>query len=122
MSKLRFLNLLVIGFAVINTLRIHAQDAKSSELTSPNRIRHALAATQQQPAVLFVPRLNEWRLGFLTLVPPGRPGEIVRVRVPIGELVMRGPHALARAKRRHAERAAREETARFLAGLHAARP
>ena len=48
-------------------------------------------------------------LGIFTLVPPTGPGEIVRVSVPIGELVSRAFTAAAAANRRRQEAAARRK-------------
>ena len=46
-------------------------------------------------------------LGIFTLVPPERHGEMVRVSIPIGELVSRAFRSVAAAKRRRQEEAAR---------------
>jgi hypothetical protein len=48
-------------------------------------------------------------LGIFTLVPPTRPGEIIRVSIPIGELVSRAFKGAAAANRRRQEAAARRE-------------
>ncbi len=48
-------------------------------------------------------------LGIFTLVPPTRPGEIIRVSVPIGELVSRAFKGAAAANRRRQEAAARRQ-------------
>ena len=48
-------------------------------------------------------------LGIFTLVPPTRPGEIIRVSVPIGELVSRAFKGAAAANRRRQEAAARRK-------------
>jgi hypothetical protein len=48
-------------------------------------------------------------LGIATLVPPTGPGEIVRVSVPIGELVSRVFKGAAAANRRRQEAAARRK-------------
>jgi hypothetical protein len=48
-------------------------------------------------------------LGIFTLVPPEKRGEIVRVSVPIGELVSRAFRSVAAANRRRHERAIRRE-------------
>ena len=59
------------------------------------------------------------RLGRLTLVPPQTSGEVVRVSIPIGELVSRGARTISAANRRHAERKAdervRKDLERFVA-------
>jgi hypothetical protein len=48
-------------------------------------------------------------LGVLTLVPPTAPGEIVRISVPIGELVSRAFKGAAATNRRRQEAAARRK-------------
>jgi hypothetical protein len=54
------------------------------------------------------------RIGMLTLVPPDTNGEIVKVVVPIGELVSRAATGVSSARRRRAERSAREQVTREL--------
>ena len=58
-------------------------------------------------------------LGMLTLAPPQTSGEVVRVSIPIGELVSRGARTMSDANRRHAERNAdervRKDLERFVA-------
>ena len=49
------------------------------------------------------------KLGIFTLVPPTRPGEMVRVSVPIGALVSRAFKGVAAAHQRRQEVAARQE-------------
>jgi hypothetical protein len=49
------------------------------------------------------------KLGILTLVRPAMPGEIVRVSVPIGELVSRAFKGVAAANQRRQEAAARRK-------------
>ena len=65
---------------------------------------------------------NPRRLGMLTLVAPDTNGEIVKVRVPIGDLVSRAAHGVSNARRRRAERHAREEVSRALRDFEARRP
>ena len=49
------------------------------------------------------------RFGVFTLVPPALPGEVIRVSVPIGELVSRAFKGTAAANRRRQVRAARRK-------------
>lgn len=49
------------------------------------------------------------KIGVFTLVPPGNPGEIVLLRLPIGELVSRTAHRFTRAYQRRREESARLE-------------
>ena len=48
------------------------------------------------------------------VVPPTSPGEIVRVRLPIGEVLSRTARGIARANQRRREAAARLEVQRAL--------
>lgn len=56
-------------------------------------------------------------LGILTLVPPTGPGEFVRVRVPIGELIVGAAHKISAATERRREAAARREVEAALAAF-----
>ena len=58
-------------------------------------------------------------LGILTFLTPTEPGEIVRVRVPIGELVAGAAHRMSAATRRRQEAAARREVEAALAAFKA---
>lgn len=49
------------------------------------------------------------QFGVFTLAPPTNPGEIVRLRLPIGELVSRSVRELVRASQSRREAAARLE-------------
>ena len=77
---------------------------------SPERIRLA----QEQP-ILVVPGVGQVEstlpktVGIFTLVQPTRPGEIVRVSVPIGEFVSRAFRSVAVANQRRQEAAARQK-------------
>jgi hypothetical protein len=69
-------------------------------------------ALQQPPPVLRAdpadsPAPKKW--GPFTLIPPTGRGEIVRVSVPIGELISRAFQGVATANRRRREAAARRE-------------
>jgi hypothetical protein len=55
------------------------------------------------------------RFGVFTLAPPELPGEIVRVSVPVGELVSRAFRVAAAANRKRQEAAARRRVERALA-------
>jgi hypothetical protein len=57
------------------------------------------------PVESAVPRT----VGIFTLVPPTLPGEMIRVSVPIGELVSRAFRSAAAANRRRQEAAARRQ-------------
>jgi hypothetical protein len=71
----------------------------------PSRERIRLALQQPLPSESTLPR----SLGILTFVQPTKPGEIVRVSIPIGELVTKAYRGVAAANRRRQEAAARRE-------------
>jgi hypothetical protein len=52
--------------------------------------------------------------GIFTLAQPEQPGEIFRVSVPVGALVMRAAHAIGQARYRQAEAKARKEVEQAL--------
>jgi hypothetical protein len=94
--------------------------------TSPasvERVRLALERSQQPK--LANPTLPPWttpvptRLGVLTLVPPDIHGEMVKVIVPVGDLVMRAARAVSSAQHQRAETKAREEVQRALQDFQA---
>lgn len=66
----------------------------------------------QQPLRLNLPpwvNATSKRLGIVTVAPPEKRGEMVRVAIPVGELTMRVANAVSNAQYRRAERQAREE-------------
>jgi hypothetical protein len=75
--------------------------------------RISIALQQPPPLVGGLPSpeaaAQPTRLGILTLVPPTGRGEIVRVSLPVGELVVRAFKGMAAANRRRQEAAARRE-------------
>lgn len=81
---------------------------------------------QQAPPVLGVVNPVEGaapkRIGIFTLVPPTAPGEMVRVSVPIGELVSRAFKGAAAANRRRQESAVRRRVAADLEWFKAQPP
>jgi hypothetical protein len=90
-----------------------ADQQPPSAALSVERVRLAL---QSPPArILMAPQKPDWKLGVLRLVPPTMDGEMIRVRVPVGELVSSAARAIDGARRNRAERAARKEVARALA-------
>jgi hypothetical protein len=104
---------------------VGAQQANSP--ASVERVRLALETLQQQPG-LISPTLPPWtapaptRLGILTIVPPQKNGEIVRLIVPVGDLVARAVHAVSSAQYRRAEKKAHQEVLRTLQSFQAQLP
>jgi hypothetical protein len=79
-----------------------------------DRSLERISLALQQPN-LVVPGVGEVEstlpktLGIFTLVQPTRPGEIVRVSIPIGGFVMRAFRGVAAANQRRQEAAARRK-------------
>jgi hypothetical protein len=87
--------------------------------------RIGLALQQAVPVVPGIDQVESVvprRFGIFTLVPPTAPGEIVRVSVPIGELVSRGFKGLAAANQRRQEAAARRRMEAALTQFAQQRP
>jgi hypothetical protein len=106
------------------TLAAPAQGQQSDAPTvSVERVRRALQSSSREMTVdgaapfWVTTTPGERRFGPLTFVAPAYPGEIVSVRVPIGELAGGLAHKVAAARHRRAEAAARAEVARELAEL-----
>ena len=73
---------------------------------------------QQPPPVLRgfdpVTTAKPTTLGIVTLVPPTERGEMIRVRIPIGEIVSKAFKANSAARRRREEETVRREVEREL--------
>ena len=79
--------------------------------------RITVVLEQPVPAVLGIdraPRAFPKTLGIFTFVPPTRPGEMVRVSIPIGEMLSRAFKGVAAANQRHQEAVARRKVAAAL--------
>ena len=92
-----------------------------------DRSLERLSLGLQQPApVLSVAPPVESRapttFGIFTLVPPTLGGEMIRVSVPVGELVSRAVKGAGAAKRRRQEAAARRDVEAALARFKAQQP
>ena len=108
-------------------IALTATSVRGAEQQPPPR--EPAAAVQTQPKLVIktedlFPLTRPTRLGLFTVVPPQTNGEVVRLSVPIGELVSKAAHAISEANHRRAERQAgervRDDLARFLAAT--ARP
>ncbi len=103
--------------ALFTSTPLLAQESDAD--ASVERIRRALQAPPQivlgreTPPVSIGPGVKTF--GIFTLATPQSDGEMVRVVVPVGELVMRAVSGVARAQHRRAERKARQEVLRALA-------
>jgi len=94
-----------------------AQDYPAVSLA---RIKAALESSAVTTLIPPEPRVKSW--GPFSLVPPDTPGEIVKIRVPVGELAMKTAHTIAVANHERAERKARNEVARELQDFLARHP
>jgi hypothetical protein len=105
---------------VVGSLFAASPVVASQSDPSTERLRLALRdSTQSLMDIYRVPDPAPHRLGPLTVVPPGTPGELVRVSVPIGDLTMRAARAFSDMQRRRAERRASEEVQRAIRSLDA---
>jgi hypothetical protein len=91
-------------------VEIGVGSARAEQAEPPKRIN---AAIQTPPKLIIrseelFPLTPPTRLGMLTLVPPENNGEVVRVSVPVGELVSKAARAISDANHRRAERKADE--------------
>lgn len=92
-----------------------------------DRSLERISLALQQPAPIVSPNLllepqSPRKLGIFTLVPPALRGEMVRVSVPIGELVTRAFKGVAAANQRRREAAARRKVERRSSGLRNSSP
>lgn len=111
------------ALAIAFSLAVSAIAQQSDPPVSVERMRVAL----QQPRLVIrdVPPLvspSATRLGILTFLSPDTNGEMVKVGVPVGELISRTAHAISTARRRRAERKAHEEVLRALEEFEAKQP
>ena len=103
-----------------------AQQAEPQPSPSLDRIRASLQRqhvflTDVTIPLLVAPAADRRRFGVLTFLPPDTPGELVRIRVPIGALVSQAAHSISAARRAHAKQGARQEVARALADFQKTR-
>jgi hypothetical protein len=97
----------------------------AAEQQSPPR--EVSAAVHAQPKLVIkredlFPLTRPARLGLFTVVPPQTNGEVVRVSVPVGELVSKAARAMSEANHRRAERKADERVRNDLDKFLAAAP
>jgi hypothetical protein len=99
----------------------------SQERGSSGSVERLVAILQQRstqpdlPNQIWMPP-DRRQLGILRLVPVTGPGEIVRLSLPIGELVTSTARAVNHSKRRRAEQKAREDVQRALRDFLAQTP
>lgn len=87
--------------------------------------RIALGLQQPSPIVTGVAPIESTlpkKVGIFTLVPPTKRGEMVRVSIPIGDLVMRAFRGVAAANQRRQEAGARRRVEAELESLTRRQP
>jgi hypothetical protein len=110
-----------VACVLLSVVKVAAQTTDPPpDSTSLDRVRAALTAPP--PALIIPPDTPTLHLGPLTLVQPEMAGEAVRVRVPVGAMVMNAVHGVAAAKHQRDERKARAEVQRELAAFLATQP
>jgi hypothetical protein len=110
----------LLGF-VVGPMAASVRGQQQSNPTEPVSLARSHSVLAQhlvttESLSLFGPAVHdEWHLGVFTVVPPDVPGEFMRVRVPLGALVVRAAHSVAASKHHHAEESAKDEVVRALA-------
>jgi hypothetical protein len=109
------LSLFIVAAVLGSVHSVWAQQAPASV----ERIRIALESPQPPLSIDGVPffgptKPDETHWGALTFVPPDSPGQMVNVRVPIGDLVGRAARSVAAAHHHRAEKEAHAEVVKAL--------
>jgi hypothetical protein len=110
--------------AIIVAMAVLGTESPRPEQQEPKRVS---VSPQPQPKLVIradelFPLTPPKRLGMFTLVPPQRDGEILRVTIPVGELVSRTARAISDANHRRVERKADERVRKDLERFLAASP
>ena len=108
--------------ATVIGLRFLAPSLGAQQVNSPEPVR-----LQPSPFISAIPPLwtipDVKRIGIVMLSPPdSNRGEVVRLVVPVGDLVSRAAHAVVSAQHRRAERKAHDLVLRELQSFLAERP
>ena len=104
-------------FAVLSGILVVGVRSAAAEQQEPKR---AGAAASPPPSKLVIradelfPLTPPMRLGMFTLAPPQGDGEVIRLRIPVGELVTRTARAVSDTHHRRAERKADERVRKDL--------
>jgi len=105
------MRIVLVSALLVFCAGVRPSDAQENDAASLDRIRAALAATAD--SVKIVPPIKSW--GGMTLVQPDiTGGQIVQVRVPVGEFVMKAARAVGNARYERAQWKAHEQVAREL--------
>jgi hypothetical protein len=112
----------IVATVLFLLLGISGRSAHGEEEQTAKRIDASL----QTPPKLIIraedlfPLTGPSRLGMLTLVSPDANGEVIRLSIPVGELVSRAARAFSDANHRRAERRADERVRKDLGQFNAA--
>jgi hypothetical protein len=115
-----------VFMAVAFVARVAHLGAQHASEPVPESLKQTLQKPQTlnlsfQPEQFWIEPKDPTRSRILTIVPP-TDGEVINVSVPVGELVMRAAHAIARAQYRRQERQAHDEVQRALQEFFQAQP
>ena len=109
--------------ATIAGLWLAAPSLSAQQASAPERVSLALPSPFISPLAPVWSTPDVKRLGILSLAPTDiNRGEVVRVAVPVGDLVNRTAHAVVSAQHRRAEREAHEQVVRELQTFLARQP
>lgn len=113
----------VVLTTAITILAVGVASARAEQLDT----KRITTTPQPQPRLIIrteelFPPTAPTRLGMFTLVPPQTKGEVVRVSIPVGELMSRAARGISDANHRRAERKADERVREDLAQFLASRP
>ena len=103
---------LLVGLGLPSLLRAQGNDRSVARISAALQRQSQIgssASTWTEPP----PK----KLGMLTLVSPTEPGEMVRLRVPIGELLSRAAQGVSAANQRRRETSARHEVQKSLSAF-----
>jgi hypothetical protein len=93
--------------------------AAPAPIASAERVRRGLEQPRHlalgDSLIALAPDMPPHRLGALTFEPPDAAGQVIAVRVPVGDLLSRSARSIAAARHRRAERAARDQVRKALA-------
>ena len=116
------------AFVIVLLSAAVSAEAQQSDPPSPVSVRSVRIALQNlPPSTIWLPKVPQWvapgpkRWGLLTFVPPGANGGMVKIVLPVGQLVSNAAHAISNARLRRAEKKARDEVLRTLKDFEANR-
>src|SRR5215510_349952 len=109
---------ILVVVAAIGALIVGSVVSVRAEQVDPQRLQTTSAPLPQPSLIIradeLFPITPPARLGVLTLVPPQTNGEIIRVGIPVGELISKATRSISDANHRRAERKADERVRKNL--------